>query len=115
MAMLDARPVLRNREAMAWIVCYVGNTWEVFAIRTWFVAFVVYSAALPGNDGLGWNPAVLSGVSAPLSVPVAVLIAEVGVRFGRPRTILAVPVPSVLVFCAIALFQIGRAAGRERG
>src|SRR5690606_5978851 len=44
LAMLDVRPVLRNRQAMAWIVCYVGNTWEVFAIRTWFVAFAVYSA-----------------------------------------------------------------------
>src|SRR3546814_1350259 len=48
---------------------------------------------------------VLSGVSALLSVPVAVLIAEVAVRFGRPRTILAVTVSSVLVCCAIALFR----------
>src|SRR3546814_11360457 len=48
---------------------------------------------------------VLSGVSALLSVPVAVLIAEVAVRFGRPRTIIAVTVSSVLVCCAIALFR----------
>jgi len=105
LAMLDVRPVLRNRDVVAWIACYVGNTWEVFAIRTWFVAFVVFNAGLPGNDGFGWNPALLSGISALLAVPATILIAELAVRVGRPRMVLAVTVASVLVCVALAVLR----------
>jgi len=103
----DFRPVLRNRDVLAYILCYAGNTWEVFAVRTWFVAFVVYSATLPGNTGSGWNPAVLSGLSAMLSVPAAVLIAEIAVRFGRGRVILLTTSASVIVCGVIAAFADG--------
>lgn len=102
--LLDPRPVLRNRDALAYILCYAGNTWEVFAARTWFVAFVAFSQSLPGNGGWGWNPAVLSGLAALISVPATVMIAEAAVRLGRPPVILATTCASVLVCLLIGLF-----------
>ncbi len=98
--LLDPRPVLRNRDVLTYILCYAGNTWEVFAVRTWFVAFVVFNQSLPHNAGWTWNAAVLSGLSAMISVPATVLIAELAVRFGRPRVIAATATASILV-CAL--------------
>ena len=34
-ALLDFRPVLRNRRAMAWIIGYTVHTWELAALRAW--------------------------------------------------------------------------------
>ena len=34
-ALLDFRPVFRNRAAMAWIVGYTVHTWELAALRAW--------------------------------------------------------------------------------
>ena len=38
--LLDFRPVLRNRAAMAWIAGYTVHTWELAALRAWGVTFL---------------------------------------------------------------------------
>ena len=102
-ALFDPRPVLRNPAVVTYILCYAGNTWEVFAVRTWFVSFVVFSQSLPGNAGWDWNAALLSGMSAIIAVPATVLIAEAGVKWGRRRAILATTSASMIVCALIAL------------
>jgi MFS family permease len=42
------RSALGNREIMRYVIAYAGNTWEVFAIRVWFVPFLAFSAKLNG-------------------------------------------------------------------
>lgn len=42
---LDFRPVFRNRYAIAFILGYVGHTYELFAFRAWVVAFLVFVSA----------------------------------------------------------------------
>ena len=46
---LDFRPVFRNRAAMGFILGYTGHTWELFALRSWLVAFLVNRRALPAT------------------------------------------------------------------
>src|SRR5229473_3068698 len=41
---LDFRPVFGNRPAMAFILEYAGHTWELFALGSWLVAFLVQAA-----------------------------------------------------------------------
>ena len=39
--LLDFRPVLANRRAMAYVLAYFAHNWELFALRSWLVAFLV--------------------------------------------------------------------------
>ena len=43
-ALLDFRPVLRNRAAMAYALTYCVHTWEMSVLRGWIVAFLAYVA-----------------------------------------------------------------------
>ena len=60
---LDFRPILRNRTAMAYILAYTAHMWELFAFRSWFVAFLAFSLSLD-SSGLGhWQPSSVAAVS----------------------------------------------------
>ena len=48
--LFDVRPVLRNREAMGYVLGYGAHTWELFGFRTWLVAFMAFAAA--GQSGM---------------------------------------------------------------
>ncbi|MBS0243970.1 MAG: MFS transporter [Proteobacteria bacterium] len=91
----DFGAVLREREVMRYVIAYAGNTWEVFAIRVWFVPFLAYSAGLNGHATTGWPPSVLAGISALIAVPVSIAIAELALRFGRDRVVCLVSLASV--------------------
>lgn len=84
-ALLDFRPVLRNRKAMAWIVGYTVHTWELAALRGWAVTFL---AALPSGPGWLPGPAVLFTVAGLAGIAVSVTGNEVAQRFGRARVVL---------------------------
>lgn len=45
--LLDFRPVLRNRPAMGYILGYAVHMWELFAFRSWVVAFLAFAATMP--------------------------------------------------------------------
>jgi hypothetical protein len=47
--LLEIGPLLRNRALMAYVIAFAGNTWEVFAVRVWFVACLSWTLSLPGN------------------------------------------------------------------
>ena len=84
---LDARPVLRNRGVMVYVVAYGGHGWELFALRAWMLPLLVFAwnhaGGGEGGDALaGWASAiVLTGV------PASILGAEAALAFGRRRLI----------------------------
>lgn len=98
----EMRSLLRNRELVAYIVAFAGNTWEVFSIRVWFVACLGWSLSLPGNalslPALG----VVAGTAALAGVPASIVVAEVATRLGRRRTIVYTCIGSVMVCLALA-------------
>jgi MFS family permease len=101
--------VLRNRALIGYAIGFAGNTWEVFAIRTWFVACLAWSLSRPG-EGLSL-PAlgVVSGQAALAGVPVSMAVAEVAHRVGYRPVIVAVCVLSVANCLAIAWAADGSA------
>src|SRR5216684_3216908 len=71
---LDFRPVFGNRAAMAFILGYTGHTWELFALRSWLVAFLVQAAALAGESAdiaqASWlSMVIVLGSAAATSAP----------------------------------------------
>jgi hypothetical protein len=40
----DFHTAMKEPNVMRYVIAYAGNTWEVFAIRVWFVPFVAFNA-----------------------------------------------------------------------
>ena len=86
-ALLDFRPVFRNRLAMAWIAGYTVHTWEMAALRAWGVAFLTAAAAQAAPSS--WLPAqtVLLSIANFVGIAVSVSGNELAQRYGRMRVV----------------------------
>lgn len=85
--MLDFRPVFANRAAMAFILGYTGHTWELFALRSWLVAFLIRAAGFAGEkEGLA-TASWLSTAIVLLSTAASLYGAELAMRSDRRRVI----------------------------
>ena len=94
--LLDFRPVLRNREAMGYILAYAAHNWELFGLRGWIVAFLVFSQTLqPGYDG--WNVTLIATLVALIAVPSSIIGGEIAMRFPRRRYIATIMSISALL------------------
>jgi MFS family permease len=104
--LLDFRPVLRNRAAMAYAVGYCVHTWEMNTLRGWAVAFLAFAAA--GDAPGGWlAPAAIVTVTALLGTAASVLGNEAAAAWGRVRLVRIAMVLSIL--CALATGFAGSA------
>ncbi len=84
-ALLDFRPVLRNRRAMAYVLAYTAHNWELFALRSWLVTYLVYSQAhqAPGALGLAWSATGIAALSNLIGTVASILGNEAAQRIGR--------------------------------
>ena len=87
-SVLDIRPVLRNRAAMAYVLAYAAHGWELFALRGWGVAFLAYSLTLQ-PDGAGWPaPTVVATAGAIVAMVCSITGNEWAERYGRRRMVI---------------------------
>src|SRR5262249_16720023 len=84
-ALLDFRPVLAHRSALAYALCYMVHTWEMSALRGWIVAFLAYAAALHGATSLLVAPTAVASALGLVGVVASVAGNELARRFGRRR------------------------------
>jgi len=95
--LLDFRPVLRNREAMAYAVTYCVHTWEMNVLRGWIVAFLGYVALRAPDAAAAWiAPATAATTLALVGTGVSVLGNELSIRIGRPRIVLIATLASAV-------------------
>ena len=99
--LLDVRPVLRNRSAMTYVLGYAAHNFELFAVRGWIVAFLVFSASLQPAGATIWSAPAVAGVATLLGVVTSILGNEVAMRFGRRRFILLVMMGSAVLVSLI--------------
>ena len=99
-ALLDFRPVFRNRAAMGYILGYGAHCFELYALRTWIVAFWAFIVARNGGSAL-LDPISVSVITAVLAMPSSVLGNEAAIRFGRRRVIVVVMLVSAVVALAL--------------
>jgi MFS family permease len=100
-ALLDFRPVLRNRSALAYSIAYCVHTWEMSALRGWVVAFLTFVAA---HGSGGWTPlapATVASVMGLLGVLASVWGNELAIRFGRRRFVLGTMLTSAALAAMI--------------
>ncbi|MBR0670886.1 MFS transporter [Neoroseomonas soli] len=85
--LLDFRPVLRNRRAMAWIAGYCVHTLEMAVLRAWAVAFLAASFAVNAPPAWLPGPTVLFTIAGLVGIAVSLTGNEVSERFGRARVV----------------------------
>jgi MFS family permease len=96
------RALLHNRALMAYVAGFAGNTWEVFAVRVWFVAYLAWTLSLPGNSITLPALGLVSGLASLAGVPVSIAMAEIATRYGRRPVIIAICFISVSTCLALA-------------
>lgn len=88
---LDFRPVLRNRQAMGYILAYSAHTWELFAARSWIVAYLSFALTLQPGDTSGFlAPPTVASLTAVLAMWASVGGAELALKFGRDRVLTSI-------------------------
>ena len=96
--LLDFRPVLRNRSALAYSLAYCVHTWEMSALRAWVVAFLTFAALRGDGAWVPLAPATVASVMGLVGVWASIWGNELSIRFGRRRFILG----TMLVSAAMA-------------
>ena len=87
-ALLDFRPVFRNRPALHCIIGYSVHNYELFGQRAWMVAFLVFCASRQAEGiVLPLAAATLAAMINLLGPVMSVSGNDLALRFGRQRTI----------------------------
>jgi MFS family permease len=100
-ALLDFRPILRNRSALAYSIAYCVHTWEMSALRGWVVAFLTFVAAQTPGASTPLAPATVASVMGLLGVWASVWGNELAIRFGRRRFIMGTMLSSAALAAVI--------------
>lgn len=99
-ALLDFRPVFRNRAAMAWIAGYTFHTWEMAGLRAWGVTFLTLAVAQAGAPPWFPSPTVLFTIAGLVGIAVSIFGNEMSQRLGRIRIVtLAMTISALLALC----------------
>ncbi len=93
---LAFRPVFRNRAAMAFVLGYVGHTFELFALRAWLNAYLVYADRTHGGSGDISQASWISTATVLISTVASIYGAEVAAHADRRWIIGRVMILSVL-------------------
>ena len=101
-ALLDFRPVLRNRKTLPYVIGYAVHNYELFGQRSWMVAFLVFCASLQPSDApMALSAATLAAMINVLGPVFSVTGNEMALRFGRQRIIFLFMTLSGLIACLI--------------
>ena len=128
-ALLDFRPVLKNRTTRLFVLGYSLHNYELFGQRSWMVAFLVFCGSLqPEGAGLPLAAATLAAMINVLGPVMSVSGNELALRYGRARIMTigaagsgllslvfgfaaGLPWLGLLVFAVVHMYFIGIDAG----
>jgi MFS family permease len=96
-ALLDPRPVLRDRAVLGYVLGYAAHCWELFGLRAWMVAFIAFAYALAPHADIPWGPAAAAAAINLLGIPASILGNEIAARVGRRRYIITVMACSAIL------------------
>jgi predicted MFS family arabinose efflux permease len=102
---LDFRAVWGNRAARGFILAYTGHSWEIFAFRSWIVAYLTYVGMDQSGAGLakaGW----LSAVIVIAGMATSIWGAELAARSDRRRFIGRIMLVSFAMALTIGLSSV---------
>lgn len=100
--LLDFRPVLRNRQAMGYVIAYAAHTWELFAFRAWVVAFLAYTMTQQEMTPYDWaTPSAIATATALAAMGASVFGNELASRYNRPRVIAVIQIIAASLSCVL--------------
>jgi MFS family permease len=82
--------VLALREVRRYVMGYTVHCWELFGLRSWQVAFIVYAGSLSGSPCPWLKATDAAALINLIGLPASVFGNELAVRFGRMRWITSV-------------------------
>jgi MFS family permease len=96
--LMDIRPALRNRRALAYMVAYFVHNSESSAMRAWAVSFLVLAQAGQATASFGWDwsPTVIAMAANFMGLPAILLANEVASATGRRGVIMGIMAASAL-------------------
>jgi MFS family permease len=89
-AVLRLGVVLRDRSVMGYILGYSVHCWELFGLRSWMVAFIVFAYGLAQTGQPLLSATTAAAIINLMGLPASILGNEVAGRIGRLRFIGAV-------------------------
>ncbi|MDZ7760554.1 MAG: MFS transporter [Desulfovermiculus sp.] len=99
---LDFRPVLGNKKSMGYILAYTAHTWELFAARSWMVAFLSFALTQqPGEAPKLLNPSTVVSLTALVAMWASIGGSELAFKFGRHRVLSLIMWGSTLYACTL--------------
>jgi len=96
------REVLKDKNAAGFIFGYTAHCIELFASRSWIVAFFGFCATVSG-DGFIFAATTLAGLVNFFGVPSSILGNEMALRMGRQKWICLVMLGSAVMGIVLAL------------
>jgi predicted MFS family arabinose efflux permease len=102
--LLNFAPVVRNTNAMGFVLGYGAHCFELYGIRTWIVAFWTFVIATHGQTSV-LTPLLVSFVFSILAMPASIFGNELALKLGRHRAISLVMFASALVALLIGLMS----------
>ena len=99
--LLDFRPVLASKAAMGYVLAYTAHNFELFAMRSWIVSYLVFAAALHPEAGMVIAATTVAALVNVVGMPSSVFGNELARRYGRVPIIIAVMTASGLLGLAI--------------
>ena len=87
--LLDLSVVFKNYKTIGWISCYSSHNYELFAFRSWIVAYLAFAL----SDSSGGNfiqPSIIVFIGTILGMPSSVIGNELSMRFGRKRIVFGI-------------------------
>jgi predicted MFS family arabinose efflux permease len=102
--LLNFGPVVRNTNAMGFVLGYGAHCFELYGIRTWIVAFWTFVIASHGQPSV-LTPLIVSFVFSILAMPASILGNELALKLGRHRAITLVMFASAAVALLIGIMS----------
>jgi len=96
----DFLPVFKNKSVMAYAIGYCVHTWEMFTLRSWVVAFLVFTAA-QGDEPNFFIPTVIAMTMELIGTTTSIVGNEIAIRIGRRRWIFMIMTVSTAFSLAI--------------
>ena len=96
----DFLPIFKNKSVMAYAIGYCVHTWEMFTLRSWVVAFLVFTAA-QGDEPNFFIPTVIAMMMELIGMTTSIIGNEVAIRIGRRRWVFLIMTISMAFSLAI--------------
>ncbi len=100
---LDFRPVFTNRPALGYILAYGGHSFELFAVRAWMVAFLLYAWSRSSDEAAGLVVSQWVTICMLSGVATSILGAELARLIGRIALVRWIAGTSAVVGVAMGL------------